>query len=61
MVPVGQNIRLEWHARAKNKKVKRVLLGLNLEENMIREIANELGCELGEWPLKYLGTLWQSV
>lgn len=48
VVPVSQNIRLEWHARAENKKDKRVLLGLNLEENMTREIANELGCELGE-------------
>ena len=31
------------------------LAGINMEENLLYGLALELGCEVGKWPLKYLG------
>lgn len=30
-------------------------MGINLNANLVEEMALELGCEVGEWPMKYLG------
>lgn len=34
---------------------KSVLLGLNRSEEVVAEMALELGCKQGEWPINYLG------
>ncbi|XP_062099740.1 uncharacterized protein LOC133805576 [Humulus lupulus] len=31
------------------------LLGINLEEDIVELRAKEIGCEVGQWPMKYLG------
>ncbi|XP_062093314.1 uncharacterized protein LOC133799310 [Humulus lupulus] len=31
------------------------LLGINLEEDLVELWARDIGCEVGQWPMKYLG------
>ena len=34
---------------------KSQLLGINMDDNVISKKATMLGCEVGQWPLQYLG------
>ena len=34
---------------------KSVLLGINIEERIVTNLANSIGCSVGCWPTKYLG------
>ena len=34
---------------------KSIILGTNVEEAFIRNLAAALGCEVGDWPIKHLG------
>ena len=34
---------------------KSQLRGINMDDNVISEKASSLGCEVGKWPLQYLG------
>ena len=34
---------------------KSILLGINTDEVLLQELAVSTGCELGDWPIKYLG------
>ena len=34
---------------------KSILLGINTDEVLLQELAESTGCELGDWPIKYLG------
>lgn len=39
----------------KIKKSKSVLLGINMEIEQVANLANSIGCSMGNWPIKYLG------
>lgn len=34
---------------------KGILVGINVEEEEIASLANEVGCNVGSWPLSYFG------
>lgn len=33
---------------------KSTIVGINVKPSLVQEFASSLGCEMGEWPLKYL-------
>lgn len=34
---------------------KSAIIGINMDEDLIARMASSLGCEVGTWPMKYLG------
>ncbi|KAM7497251.1 hypothetical protein LguiA_021665 [Lonicera macranthoides] len=34
---------------------KSILVGINFEKDQMSSLANEVGCDIGTWPLSYLG------
>ena len=40
---------------------KSVLLGINSNNDWLHNLANSIGCTVGNWPIKYLGLPLEAI